>query len=300
MTIEDQIKDEKLHYDINREAAKISALSSGKIDKYEYLTGEEILPSNQQQIMEQVKFTYSPLGRAFEKQTKAIEDQGKKQIQAIQNIDFSKSVEKAKFDSDDDLAILRQKELYNELTEEKKTEIKNLDNSVDRDKNELIYTYKGKTSDVDFSEYYGAIDLINKIKDGDVSLKQAINNQHDLKLKLGEVKEGNPKRKSRKNLNVIKNVDNLYNSRQAAIDFFIEYTERVSEAKFRSKQKGTGLKILTPNQILKRLPIALAQIKAGNNSESLLNEIRKIVYALYRSKEITKKVYNNITNSIKV
>ena len=300
MTIEDQIKDEKLHYDINREAAKISALSSGKIDKYEYLTGEEILPSNQQQIMEQVKFTYSPLGRAFEKQTKAIEDQGKKQIQAIQNIDFSKSEEKAKFDSDDDLAILRQKELYNELTEEKKTEIKNLDNSVDRDKNKLIYTYKGKTSDVDFSEYYGAIDLINKIKDGDVSLKQAINNQHDLKLKLGEVKKGNSERKSKKNLNVIKNVHNLYNSRQAAIDFFIEYTERVSEAKFRSKQKGTGLKILTSNQILKRLPIALAQIKAGNNSESLLNEIRKIVYALYRSKEITKKVYNNITNSIKV
>ena len=61
MTIEDQIKDEKLQYDINREAAKISALSSGKIDKYEYLTGEEILPSNQQQIIEQAKFIYSPV-----------------------------------------------------------------------------------------------------------------------------------------------------------------------------------------------------------------------------------------------
>ena len=63
------------------------------------------------------------------------------------------------------------------------------------------------------------------------------------------------------------------------------------------EQEGTGLKILTP---LKRLPIALAQVKAGNNSESLLNEIRQIVYSLYRSKEITKKVYNNIINSIKV
>ena len=58
MTIEDQIKDEKLQYDINREAAKISALSSGKIDKYEYLTGEEILPSNQQRISQQAKFNY--------------------------------------------------------------------------------------------------------------------------------------------------------------------------------------------------------------------------------------------------
>ena len=80
MTLEDQIRDEKLQYDINREPAKISALSSGKTDKYEYLTGEEILPSNQQQIIEQSKFTYSPLGKAFEKQKeiKAIEDQGKK------------------------------------------------------------------------------------------------------------------------------------------------------------------------------------------------------------------------------
>ena len=77
MTIEDQTKDEKLQYDINREAAKISALSSGKYDKYEYLTGEEILPSNLQQTIQQAKFTYSPLGKAFEKQTKTIEDQGK-------------------------------------------------------------------------------------------------------------------------------------------------------------------------------------------------------------------------------
>ena len=78
MTIEDQIRDEKPQYDINREAAKISALSSGKIDKYEYLTGEKILPSNQQPIIEQAKYTYSPLRKAFEKQTKTIEDQEKK------------------------------------------------------------------------------------------------------------------------------------------------------------------------------------------------------------------------------
>ena len=87
MTIDDQIRDEKLQYDINRVAAKISTLSSGKINKYKYLTGEEILPSNQKRIIEQGKFTYSPLGRAFEKQikTKTIEHQGEKQIKAIQN-----------------------------------------------------------------------------------------------------------------------------------------------------------------------------------------------------------------------
>ena len=72
MTLEDQIRDEKLQYDINREVAKISALSSAEVHKYEYLTGEDILPSNQQQIIEQAKFTCSPLGKAFEKQTTTI------------------------------------------------------------------------------------------------------------------------------------------------------------------------------------------------------------------------------------
>ena len=85
MTINDQIRDENLQYDINREAAKIPALWSGKIHKYEYLTGEDILPSNPQQIIEQTKFTYSPLGKAFEKHIKTIEDQGQKQIRAIQD-----------------------------------------------------------------------------------------------------------------------------------------------------------------------------------------------------------------------
>ena len=78
MTLEDQIRDEKLQYDINREAAKISCLSSGNTDKYEYLTGEEILPSNQQQVIEQAKFTYYHLGKAFEKQIKTIKNQEKK------------------------------------------------------------------------------------------------------------------------------------------------------------------------------------------------------------------------------
>ena len=83
MTIDDQIRDEKLQYDINREAAKISALSSGKIDKYEDLIGEEI--KGEMRVIEQAKFTYSPLGKALEKQTKTIEDQGKKQIKAIED-----------------------------------------------------------------------------------------------------------------------------------------------------------------------------------------------------------------------
>ena len=78
MTIDEKIRDEKPQYDINREAAKTSVLSSEKIDKHEYLTGEEILAPDQRRVIEQAKFTYSPLGRAFEKQTKRIENQKEK------------------------------------------------------------------------------------------------------------------------------------------------------------------------------------------------------------------------------
>ena len=102
MTIDDRIRDEKFQYDINREAAKISALSSDKNHKYEYLTGKDILPSNQQQIIEQARFTYSPLGKAFEKQTKTIEDQGKKQVDTSKNLKPKKQTKAITYKSDDD------------------------------------------------------------------------------------------------------------------------------------------------------------------------------------------------------
>ena len=83
----------------------------------------------------------------------------------------------------------------------------------------------------------------------------------------------------------------LYKARNEAIKFCDDYSSMISEAKTKSKTtKGTGLKTFSPKQMLQRLPIALAQVKAGNNSEFLLNEIRKVVYFLYQSKQITKKV----------
>ena len=123
MRINDQIRDEKLPYDINREAAKISVLSSGKLHKYEYLTGEDILPSNQQQIIEQAKFTYSPLEKAFEKQIKTIEDQGKKQVDALESLKLkeeTKSIEDKSNNQSKATIILnelinKRKELMSEL-----------------------------------------------------------------------------------------------------------------------------------------------------------------------------------------
>ena len=94
-------------------------------------------------------------------------------------------------------------------------------------------------------------------------------------------------------MKTVENTKNLYNSRQKVINLFNDHAKIRSKAMYKTKE-GIGLKILTPKQILQRLPIALAQVKAGNNSENLLNEIRQIVYSLYQSKEITKKVYNNI------
>ena len=102
---------------------------------------------------------------------------------------------------------------------------------------------------------------------------------------------------------VINNLEKFYNSREEVINFFRDYIEMLSDANYDSKQnktKGTGLKLLTPKQMLQRLPVVLAQVKAGNNSESLLNEIRQIFYSLYLSKQITKKVSNNIIKSINV
>ena len=135
MTIEDQIKDEKLQYDINRKAAKISALSSGKIDKYEYLTGEEILPSNQQQIIEQAKFTYSPLGKAFEKQTKIIEDKGEKKIKAIQD-------NRKQLISDDDyknkLLISKEREIFKDIYNKRLDKLEELNNKIDYDNQKLL------------------------------------------------------------------------------------------------------------------------------------------------------------------
>ena len=117
MTINNQIRDENLRYDVNREAAKISASWSGKLHKYEYLTGEDILSSNQQQIIEQAKFTYSPLGKAFEKQIKTIEDQGKKQVYALEK---SRPTEETKPIEDESNNQSKATIMFNELINKRK------------------------------------------------------------------------------------------------------------------------------------------------------------------------------------
>ena len=119
-TINDQIRDEKLlRYDVSRETAKISVLLSGKIHKYEYLTGKEILPSDQQQMIEKAKCTYSPFRKAFEKQIRTIEDQGERQIKAIQDQGQVKTIKKYTYDDKDTPLISKQKEIFNKPVDER-------------------------------------------------------------------------------------------------------------------------------------------------------------------------------------
>ena len=138
--------------------------------------------------------------------------------------------------------------------------------------------------------YDNALDLIDKIKNGKIKLAEEKNNQINFESNLREIKKGRKKSKEQKN--TIYNTEMLYKAMKEAINFFDDYSLMVSEAKTKVKNKtsGEGLKTLTPKQMLQRLAIALAQVKAGNNSESLLNEIRQIVYSLYQSKEITKSI----------
>ena len=143
-------------------------------------------------------------------------------------------------------------------------------------------------------------DLFNAIKNFQIKFSEAKNKQDEFLNKLNNIKIG---KKTIEQKETINNLVKFYYSKEEVSNFFTDYVEMLSDANHDSKQnktKGKELKILTPKQMLQRLPIALVQVKAGNNSESLLNEIRQIVYSLHQSKQTTKKVYNNIVKSINI
>ena len=196
MTIEDQIKDEKLQYDINREAAKISALSAGKLDKYEYLTGEEILPSNKQQIIQQAKFNYTPLGKAIEKQRKTIEDQGKKQVKAIQ--DNKQLVNINKDDYKDKLLLSKEREIFKDIYNERLDKIEEMNNEIDY--NDLDYVILRKNMEYNFSIEKDPISLLNAIKEGEISLEEAKNRQKNYLHYLNIIRKGYKKSCTKNNL----------------------------------------------------------------------------------------------------
>ena len=236
MTIEDQIKDEKLQYDINREAAKISALSSGKLDKFKYLTGEEILPSNQQQMIQQAKFSYSPLGKALEKQVKTIKDQGEKQVVALESLK----------DSDKKLTPIKDfiptENLNTEIINEIKR-IEEIEKKVDR--NRMVYKGTNKTYDFRNSKTIHAFG--NEIRNNIISLDAANIEQANLLSYINDFMKTKPQDLEKRKLraDVLNSVRSLVQGREAVLTAFRSGIFQVSK----ESQEGEGLKILTPNQM---------------------------------------------------
>ena len=185
--------------------------------------------------------------------------------------------------------------IISQLINKRKELMSKLYDSVDY--NNLKSEYVGSTKDLSFYEYK---EVFIMMKNSQIKFSHAKNKQNNFLEKLNEVKMGNKTIKQRE---TISNLEKFCKSREEVINFFRDYIEMLSDAKYdarKNKTEGTGLKILSPKQMLQRLPIALAQVKAGNNSESLLNKIRQIFYFLYQLKQITKKVYNSIIKSINV
>ena len=193
MAINDQIRDEKLQYDINREAAKISALSSGKTHEYEYLTGEDISSSNQQQIIEQARFTYSSLGKPFEKQIKTIEDQVKKQVDALEKLNPKEQTKPTEDKSNNQPKATA---IFNKLINRRKQLMSKLYDSVDYDN--LKFEYAGKTKDVSFYECMNSKELFNAIKNNQIKFSEVKNKQNEFLKKLNEVKIGKKKYRTRR------------------------------------------------------------------------------------------------------
>ena len=271
MTIDGKIWDEKLQYKINREATKISALSSAKVDKYEFLTGEEILPSNQSRIIEWAKFTYLSFGKTFEKQTKTVEDQGIKQVEPLKALEPEENQE---LESTEGFFWKKMKnnEVENDIDEigKWKEKIKRKDLKYETKK----YVY-------DFQKFEAIRYFGNNICTGNININEAEIDQSNLLEIMVEFNDKSKQMKGKnKNRDTYESVNVLYENWELTLNAFKGWIFPIKST------QGKGLKNLKTTLVL---PMALAQVKADNASEKLLNEIRKIVYFLYSEKEITKK-----------
>ena len=193
-------------------------------------------------------------------------------------------------------AFIPIEDLNTEIIDEIKR-IEEIEKKIDRNK----MVHKGTNKTYDFRNFITKRAFGNEIRNNVISLDTANIEQANLLSYISDFMKTKPRDPEKRQLrsDVLNSVTGLVQGREAVLTAFKSGIFKVSQ-EGKGANEGERIKILTPNQMLKRLPIALAQVKAGNTSESLLNEIRQIVYSLYRSKEITKKVYNNIINSIKV
>ena len=152
------------------------------------------------------------------------------------------------------------------------------------DFNDLTYKFKGsENAPINFIKFKGSNHIFKSIHDGDIALEDVEKKQIKLKSDLSHIKQGPWKYKSPEQTQTIRNIENLYNSREELVKMFNDHAKNMSRNIYEPKQ-GKGNTILTP-KMLQKLSIALPKIKAGNNLKSLLNEIRQIVYCFVSIKK---------------
>ena len=192
----------------------------------------------------------------------------------------------------------KKEESYHKLFDKKLDEIQELSSEIDYKNLNYNFTTKASGS-INFIKFKGPFNLFKKIRD--ISLEMAEEVQEKYKREFSQIKSGNQNIKARCSCIQQEMLKVFMIWGKKIIHLFNNYSKIKSKSIYRSKHdgiEGRGLKLLMHKQMLQRLPIALTQVKAGNNSESLLNEIRRIAYSLYQSKQITKKVYSSIIKSI--
>ena len=163
------------------------------------------------------KLTYFPLGKAFEKQVKTIEDQGKKQIEVLENLKLKEITQ------DKTKPIEYSNYFINQLAKINR-------NIKPIDFNDLIYYYKGANEPIDFNEYKGMINIFKNIHSGDKTLEDIEQEQNKFKKEINIIKQGNPKKRSEKQQETIDNIEYLYQSSQEVINMFNNYARNVSKS----------------------------------------------------------------------
>ena len=229
----------------------------------------------------------------MKKKIKTIEDQGEIQVEVLKGLkNHNKPLAN---DYEDKLLISKERKIFINFYNKRLDKIKELSNK--NDDNNLVFTTSTRRTrrstrrKTNFSKKDDPLTFLNKIKKGKITIEEAKESQKNFINYLKMIRKGNKNQEQEKTL---KNLNMLFNGRNDVINFIEDYSSMILEAKRKAseklkEQRGTWLNILTPKQLLQKLPIALAQVKAGNNSENLLNGIRQTIYSLHQSKEITKK-----------
>ena len=313
--LDNKIKANNAQYNLDRMNADISAYSSGNLSKYEYLTNKDL--GYKPDAFEKAKFEYSPLGKVFTdglnksdkkegllKRLKNIENRSNNQLLALRNINRPaiRGRDNGGYDDDDDDDDDDDiNNTYKKITEDYKNnkieyeEIKEQLNKTDK-----VYKESSTKKKIIDITWIDDPKLFNQIND-DVTSRYRKKKSTDLSSIqnfLDDINNEDIKNKK----DAYKNFKDLKNSVKS--DKLKDIVKELERAIFgydyeNEELSGSGLKILTKKQMLSRLPILLAQIQAGNNSTKLKNEIRQILYSLYRSKVLTKTVYNNLIKVIR-